>query len=82
MKDNSDMVRAILAGRKTHTRRPVMRTVAPPTRLRRNHVLPCPLGQPGDRLWVKEAFARHPEYAQVAYRADSMEFEDAVLAGT
>lgn len=74
---NSDMVRAILAGRKTQTRRPVMRTVAPPTRLRGNHVLPCPLGQPDDRLWVKETFARHPDYAQMVYRVDGEEFEDA-----
>lgn len=39
---NDDMVRAILAGQKTQTRRPV-----DPQRQ-------CPFGQPGDRLWVRE----------------------------
>ena len=74
---NSDMVRAILAGSKTQTRRPVMRTVAPPTRLRGNHVLPCPLGQPGDRLWVKETFYKYyPEEGwpspKALYKADGL----------
>ena len=74
---NSDMVRAILAGRKTQTRRPVMRTVAPPTRLRGNHVPPCPLGQPGDRLWVKETFYKYyPEEGwpspKALYKADGL----------
>ena len=74
---NSDMVRAILAGRKTQTRRPVMRTVASPTRLRGNHVPPCPLGQPGDRLWVKETFYKYyPEEGwpspKALYKADGL----------
>lgn len=89
---NSDMVRAILAGRKTQTRRVVK---AQPhdhqdgtfsrnawLRCRADQFLdffdsPHPLGQPGDHLWVKETFARHPKYAQVAYRADGEAFEDA-----
>ena len=59
------MVRAILDGRKTQTRRPVKgwplewlqpgnfmpEYVADPE----NHA--CPYGQPGDRLWVRETFA-------------------------
>lgn len=50
---NGDMVRAILAGQKTQTRR----TVVPPTRTRGNHGSICPYGQPGDRLWVRERWA-------------------------
>ena len=44
------MVRAILDGRKTQTRR-VMKPMS-------EHAKSCPYGVPGDRLWVREAFAR------------------------
>lgn len=57
---NGEMVRAILAGQKTQTRRITSKT--------QQHALFCPYGHPGDRLWVKETFA----YAQdgtVVYRA-------------
>ena len=54
------MVRAILAGTKTQTRRVVKERhidAAPPVHffqyLREN----CPYDQPGDRLWVQEAFS-------------------------
>lgn len=74
-----DMVRAILRGEKTQTRRPVK----PPFMINRlNGFLerpdgnrgrlksyPCPFGQPGDRLWVKETFAYEADFG-VAYRAD------------
>ena len=50
---NGDMVRAVLAGQKTQTRR----AVVPPTRTRGNHGSLCPYGQPGDRLWVRERWA-------------------------
>ncbi|HEM8140326.1 TPA: hypothetical protein U2M34_003262 [Providencia rettgeri] len=70
---NSEMVRAILDGRKTQTRR-VVNNVIPgnclwlkkPTKTRNGtttHVLDapkynlCPLGKIGDRLWVRETFA-------------------------
>lgn len=69
---NGDMVRAILSGQKTQTRRPVR----PPFEIHRlngsngtNGFLahpdgyggrfepyPCPFGQPGDRLWVRETW--------------------------
>nr|WP_294351370.1 hypothetical protein [Providencia sp.] len=70
---NTEMVRAILDGRKTQTRR-VVNNVIPgnclwlkkPTKTRSGtttHVLDapkyslCPLGKVGDRLWVRETFA-------------------------
>lgn len=45
---NGDMVRAILAGQKTQTRRIPSKT--------QQHALFCPYGHPGDRLWVQEAW--------------------------
>lgn len=66
---NGEMVRAILAGQKTQTRRPVWFDDDPSGI--------CPYGVPGDRLWIKETHARHPQFAEVAYRADGEEFEDA-----
>jgi hypothetical protein len=55
------MVRAILAGAKTQTRRALkqvhVRSAAmPEPEWRSVHTL-CPYGQPGDRLWVREAWA-------------------------
>ena len=56
---NGEMVRAILDGRKTQTRR----IVKPQPGAQMEQVLinnrgewPCPLGQVGDRLWVRETF--------------------------
>ena len=46
---SSEMVRAIIDGRKTQTRRVVKPQPAAG--------LPCPYGAPGDRLWVRETFA-------------------------
>lgn len=70
---NGDMVRAILEGRKTQTRR-VIKTmnnnrleVKVGGKWRQIHAadpnLPCPYGQPGDRLWVRETFAIVPRTA-------------------
>ncbi|PJI66995.1 hypothetical protein [Serratia sp. TKO39] len=47
---NGEMVRAILDGRKTQTRRIAKADNS-------NHLLGCPFGQAGDRLWVRETFA-------------------------
>ena len=59
------MVRAILEGRKTQTRRVAKLTAGANVRLggRQWHPadpearLACPYGKPGDRLWVRESFS-------------------------
>ncbi len=91
---NAEMVRAILEGRKTQTRR-IMKPQPelipeeseygepgywipfhPAATMVRNQemAVACPLGQPGDRLWVRETFTpwRFPETAniQIDYAAD------------
>lgn len=82
---SAEMVRAILGGRKTQTRR----VIKDPHGLLKNYTptgktvdygygtrcgvkfsdttmtIPCPYGQPGDRLWVREAFG--------------LDFDDAIL---
>ena len=67
-----EMVRAILGGNKTQTRRIVEekfygRAVA--AELLAKH---CPYGQPGDRIWVRETYRVHGKATDVAtlvYRA-------------
>lgn len=69
---NDEMVRAILVGDKTQTRRIVEekfygRAVA--AELLAKH---CPYGQPGDRIWVRETYRVHGKATDVAtlvYRA-------------
>lgn len=56
---SAPMIRAILSGRKTQTRR-----IVKPGK-------PCPYGQAGERLWVREAWGRHPESPAIVYRADA-----------
>lgn len=87
------MVRALLAGTKTQTRRAVKRIINTeigdcikdvdglPSRL---DIAPknwevCPHGQPGDRLWVRETHL--PKASGTIYRADFSEFEAAGLGG-
>ncbi len=85
---NGEMVRAILDGRKTQTRR-VIANVSPdnciplhkPTKTKDGiytHVMDapghglCPFGQVGDRLWVRETWARYnidQDAHDMAYRA-------------
>lgn len=76
------MVRAILDGRKTQTRRAVK---PQPTKLAGPNFdglwsdtidpvvryFACPYGQPGDRLWVKETFVPTTDGKNYVYRADA-----------
>lgn len=68
---NDAMVRAILREQKTQTRRPVK---PQPDTVRFNDARwrswTCPLGKPGDLLWVRETFAQLPGHIEIAYRAD------------
>lgn len=88
---NAEMVRAILYGRKTQTRRVMTPQPADDIRLANfpnsefigwesslkhkygsttAHI--CPFGQPGDRIWVRETWARYnidQESHDMAYRA-------------
>ena len=86
----SPMGRAILEGRKTKTRRvakpvkhPDLGNLYTPGALAMGrepqHVIDraCPFGQPGDHIYVRETFSRHPKWGQLAFRADGEEFEDA-----
>ncbi|MBU9812356.1 hypothetical protein J1785_21825 [Rahnella sp. SL6] len=59
---NAEMVKAILSGRKTQTRRVLKDSAANIANLAdqykgKKYNLNCPLGQPGDQLWVRETFA-------------------------
>lgn len=81
---NSAMVRAILRGQKTQTRRLFEYVTTPKgfgacldlSRGGYDHdnnqqEFVCPFGSIGDRLWVRETFARHPQDADsIFYRAD------------
>ena len=72
------MVRGILEGRKTQTRRVVKRNSAGRVELRgkqwhiedENAFKASPYGQSGDRLWVKETFYDSSAESKWSYRAD------------
>jgi hypothetical protein len=82
---NAPMVRAILDGRKTQTRRVVKLTDT--GRVKQtggpknwhlsdpDAVLACPFGQPGDRLWVRETFGGTRRFLvdHICYRADELQ---------
>ena len=83
---NGEMVRAIIDGRKTQTRRVIKLShergmVNPVIRGRNGEISSiscrlaptlCPFGQVGDRLWVRETWAdvNHDGHPAIAYRAD------------
>lgn len=62
---SSEMVRAILDGRKTQTRRIIKPQPAGEDGPFKDYVKDCKYGQPGDRLWVRETWATHPFYNKV-----------------
>ena len=72
---NGEMVRAILEGRKTQTRR-----VIKPQPSDQGHIGECPYGQPGDKLWVRETWSEvwtysgSGSYPAVCYRSDQVGF--------
>lgn len=77
---NTAMVRALLAGTKTQTRRVVNIQPAPgcighfgpgsPFIRGERGVIRCPYGQPGDRLWVRETWNAFAGWAGYYYAAD------------
>lgn len=73
---SAPMVRALLDGRKTQTRRAVKvnSALAADFMADKNASDACPYGQPGDLLWVRETFARVSDVdgsnPRFAYRAD------------
>ena len=69
---NSEMIRAILAGGKTQTRRPIHPDIASVIGDSPDYVLyRCPFGQIGDRLWVRETWREEDlEPGKYWYRAD------------
>jgi len=74
---SAPMIRAILAGTKTQTRRIVKpQPIAPD--VQQYH---CPYGQTGDRLWVKEGFHHcpHCDDGFVAYLAGGFKSGDAAI---
>ncbi len=77
------MVRALLSGTKTQTRRVVkgwpLEWLSPPISFTPEYVAhpdnkACPYGQAGDRLWVREAWGFNPDFpgmpGHACYRAD------------
>ncbi|HBK4813202.1 TPA: morphogenetic protein [Enterobacter asburiae] len=79
---NGEMVRAILDGRKTQTRRPANPSTANLLDLQaqyphKKYNISCPFGAVGDRIWVRETF-QGPlfDYEQMeSYLEDSSKFE-------
>jgi hypothetical protein len=84
---SGEMVRAILEGRKTQTRRVISKAINADylgmkdgtyqwLPLDKNgHYISCPYGKPGDQLWVRETFAvmSDGEKTGVCYRIDGEE---------
>lgn len=74
---SGEMVRAILDGRKTQTRRVILgkKSREPiELRIKPEQITPfCPYGRAGDRLWVRETWCYNDmgtDWAKIDYRAD------------
>jgi len=93
---STEMVRAILDGKKSQTRRVVKPQPInylfwseafqiwidnASTTSYHMTTQKCPYGKPGDRLWVRETWAIHPRFKTVLYRADGEAFDDAAGYG-
>lgn len=73
---NGAMVRALLAGAKTQTRRPIRGCVErggqySPERHYQGWYPKCPYGKKGEYLWVRETFWAKKKGDAVRYRADA-----------
>jgi len=77
---NGEMVRAILAGRKTQTRRMIIgKKTRQPIQMNIStekflSVFQSPYGKPGDTLWVRETFAPYEDCGAVWFRAGIPEY--------
>ncbi|HDW2538346.1 TPA: hypothetical protein RLU55_003857 [Escherichia coli] len=65
---NDEMVRAILGGDKTQTRRIVEEKFYGRAVAAESLAKHCPYGQPGDRIWVRETYRVHGKATDVATR--------------
>lgn len=84
---SAPMVRALLAGTKTQTRRvakhPLLQTLSCILHCgggwwgddEGEVQVRCPYGEPGDRLWVRETFQSFTDDGQIIYRADPASFD-------
>ena len=72
---SAPMVRAILNGSKTQTRRVVKQSPAPHAGRTTWDTGRCPYGQPGDRLWVRESMLFDPDQGW-RYSADGADVID------
>ncbi len=67
---NSEMVNALLDGRKTQTRRIMKPQPEFGGAVARSMFTQCPHGQPGDLLYVRETFASHQVGSCITYKAN------------
>jgi hypothetical protein len=77
------MVRAILEGRKTQTRRVVKNPERLQGMVRGEEAAWCPYGGAGDRLWVKETWSPHSADKGIRYavfKDGGQQYEDGVYA--